>query len=149
MKKKQIYLILILLVLGYVASAQPISNRIHNQTGCSIRVTKECYDLCVKVSSSSVVVSPGGNLNIASLGTCSSPSNGVIYTVCWGLDDSCRKDPIVPCVRVDGNPVAPSPCSPGTTTGTIQAGCTNCRNPNGVATVDFQASGTTNSLWIH
>ena len=130
---------IILLLVNFAAMAQTV----RNETNCPVNVTRECYDICVLVSTNTITVQPGQTLSFA-LTPCPYPSNGVIYTVCWRLGEPCLGQPPVPCTSVDGSPVAPSPCSPGTYTGAIQF-CDRCA-PNGVARVTFDPS--TNHLTI-
>lgn len=64
---KNLILLLCLTFIGYAAAGQAIPNRIHNQTNCTIRVTKDCYDICVLVSSTSITVAPGATIQMTAI----------------------------------------------------------------------------------
>jgi hypothetical protein len=126
--KKLSFIIILLLAINVQALAL---GSVRNLAACRIIVTLKCYDLCVLVNSTTFPVNSGQTVPVSS--TFCNSSNFVIATICWDPTPC----PNGTCTTIDAsNPAAPSPCSPGTTTGSIV--CADCGS--GTASVTF--SGT-------
>ena len=83
-------IILTAMVLLFVNIAA-ISQTVRNEINCPVTVTRECYDLCILVSSTTITVPPGPTLGFPS---CPNPANGVIYRVCWTQpSEECQGQP--------------------------------------------------------